>query len=110
MGGGLPTCFKQSVALLSSTPPFHSRSTILVKLHTGDQPEFQYQPGDHVGIFPANRPALVQELLERIEDPLSAGETLAVESLEAGTDGEGGADAGSLSPVGRLWVASASSR
>ncbi|KAJ6666693.1 hypothetical protein lerEdw1_020417 [Lerista edwardsae] len=84
-------CHVLSVRNLQS--PESSRSTILVKLHTGDQPELQYQPGDHVGIFPANSPELVQELLERIEDPLSACETLAVESLEAGTDGPK-----------RLWV------
>uniref|UniRef100_A0A803TQ28 Nitric oxide synthase n=1 Tax=Anolis carolinensis TaxID=28377 RepID=A0A803TQ28_ANOCA len=65
-------------------PPLHSRSTILVQLQTGDHPELRYQPGDHLGIFPANSPELVEDLLERIEDPPPPGETVTVETLEAG--------------------------
>ncbi|XP_054847151.1 nitric oxide synthase, endothelial isoform X2 [Eublepharis macularius] len=73
--------------------PESSRSTILVKLLTGDQPELQYQPGDHVGIFPANCKELVEGLLERVEDPPPASETVAVETLEVETEGPR-----------RLWV------
>ncbi|XP_044278442.1 nitric oxide synthase, endothelial isoform X2 [Varanus komodoensis] len=87
-------CHILSVKNLQS--PESSRSTILVKLQTGDQPELQYQPGDHVSIFPANRPELVEGLLERVEDPPPAEEAVAVEVLEAGTEG-----------VRRLWVPSA---
>ncbi|EMP40415.1 Nitric oxide synthase, endothelial [Chelonia mydas] len=64
------------------------RSTILVRLDTAGQPELQYLPGDHVGIFPANRPELVQELLQRVEDPPPDGEPVAVEFLEKATSGE----------------------
>uniref|UniRef100_A0A674JQL3 Nitric oxide synthase 3 n=1 Tax=Terrapene triunguis TaxID=2587831 RepID=A0A674JQL3_9SAUR len=65
-----------------------SRATILVRLDTAGQPELQYLPGDHVGIFPANRPELVQELLERVEDPPPDEEPVAVEFLETATSGE----------------------
>ncbi|XP_077160773.1 nitric oxide synthase 3 isoform X2 [Paroedura picta] len=78
-------CRVLSVQNLQS--PESSRSTILVKLLTGDQPEGQYQPGDHVGIFPANRPELVEGLLGRVEDPPPAGETIAVETLETEANG-----------------------
>ncbi|XP_067326560.1 nitric oxide synthase 3 [Anolis sagrei] len=84
-------CHVLSVKNLQS--PESSRSTILVQLQTGDHPELRYQPGDHLGIFPANSPELVQELLERIEDPPPPGETVTVETLEAGVEG-----------VKRLWV------
>nr|XP_056713755.1 nitric oxide synthase, endothelial [Euleptes europaea] len=78
-------CRVLSVQNLQS--PESSRSTILVKLLTGDQPELQYQPGDHVGIFPANRTELVEGLLERVEDPPPASETIAVETLDVESDG-----------------------
>ncbi|KAH0627743.1 hypothetical protein JD844_003884 [Phrynosoma platyrhinos] len=69
------------------------RSTILVQLRTGDQPELRYHPGDHVGIYPANSTELVDDLLQRVEDPPPPGETVAVETLEAGEEA-----------VKRLWV------
>uniref|UniRef100_A0A803SR96 Nitric oxide synthase n=1 Tax=Anolis carolinensis TaxID=28377 RepID=A0A803SR96_ANOCA len=84
-------CHVLSVKNLQS--PESSRSTILVQLQTGDHPELRYQPGDHLGIFPANSPELVEDLLERIEDPPPPGETVTVETLEAGVEG-----------VKRLWV------
>ncbi|XP_028607253.2 nitric oxide synthase 3 isoform X2 [Podarcis muralis] len=74
--------------------PESSRSTILVQLQTGDQPELSYQPGDHVGIFPANNAELVDAILQRVEDPPPANEAVTVETLEAGE-----------SPK-RLWVPS----
>ncbi|XP_061441724.1 nitric oxide synthase 3 isoform X2 [Rhineura floridana] len=85
-------CHVLSVKNLQS--PESSRSTILVKLQTGNQPELEYQPGDHVGIFPANSTELVESLLERIEDPPSANESVVVETLEAGENPK------------RLWVPS----
>uniref|UniRef100_A0A452GXI0 Nitric oxide synthase 3 n=1 Tax=Gopherus agassizii TaxID=38772 RepID=A0A452GXI0_9SAUR len=66
-----------------------SRSTLLVRLDTAGQPELQYLPGDHVGIFPANRLELVQELLERVEDPPPDEEPVAVEFLEKATSALG---------------------
>ncbi|CAM9205250.1 unnamed protein product [Bubo scandiacus] len=35
----------------------------------GGQAELRYQPGDHLGVFPANRAELVRGLLGRVEDP-----------------------------------------
>ncbi|CAM4599283.1 nitric oxide synthase 3 isoform X1 [Lepidochelys kempii] len=79
-----------------------SRSTILVRLDTAGQPELQYLPGDHVGIFPANRPELVQELLQRVEDPPPDGEPVAVELLEKATSGGHTSPKASWVPLSRL--------
>ncbi|XP_050798408.1 nitric oxide synthase, endothelial isoform X3 [Gopherus flavomarginatus] len=79
-----------------------SRSTLLVRLDTAGQPELQYLPGDHVGIFPANRPELVQELLERVEDPPPDEEPVAVEFLEKATSGGCASPKASGVPLGRL--------
>ncbi|XP_030402447.1 nitric oxide synthase, endothelial isoform X1 [Gopherus evgoodei] len=79
-----------------------SRSTLLVRLDTAGQPELQYLPGDHVGIFPANRPELVQELLERVEDPPPDEEPVAVEFLEKATSGGRASPKASGVPLGRL--------
>lgn len=59
-----------------------------MRLDTGGQEGLQYQPGDHVGICPPNRPGLVDALLSRVEDLPPPGETLAVEQLEKGSPGE----------------------
>ncbi|KAG8536519.1 hypothetical protein GDO81_026194 [Engystomops pustulosus] len=59
-----------------------SRSTILIKLNTEDQHELRYSPGDHLGIFPCNREELVQALLERVEDPPPANDTVQVETMD----------------------------
>lgn len=40
-----------------------TRSTILVEIAVND---VHYQPGDHVGIFPANRNEIVDGILERL--------------------------------------------
>uniref|UniRef100_A0A452SHD0 Nitric oxide synthase n=1 Tax=Ursus americanus TaxID=9643 RepID=A0A452SHD0_URSAM len=61
-----------------------TRATILVRLDTGGQEALQYQPGDHIGICPPNRPGLVEALLSRVEDPPPPGEPVAVEQLEKG--------------------------
>uniref|UniRef100_A0A452SK44 Nitric oxide synthase n=1 Tax=Ursus americanus TaxID=9643 RepID=A0A452SK44_URSAM len=62
-----------------------TRATILVRLDTGGQEALQYQPGDHIGICPPNRPGLVEALLSRVEDPPPPGEPVAVEQLEKGS-------------------------
>lgn len=59
-----------------------SRSTILVKLNTAGQKELCYSPGDHLGVFPCNREELVLTLLERVEDPPLANDTVLVETME----------------------------
>ncbi|XP_026549688.1 nitric oxide synthase, endothelial-like, partial [Notechis scutatus] len=83
----------QSLYAFASLPT--SRSTLLVRLQTDDQPELQYQPGDHVSIFPANRAVLVEALMQLVQDAPPAEEPVAVETLEAGTEG-----------VKRMWVPS----
>ncbi|KAJ7387220.1 hypothetical protein OS493_004192 [Desmophyllum pertusum] len=45
-----------------------SRSTISVQFKTENSTELQYKAGDHVAIFPANRPELVQALIDRLLD------------------------------------------
>ncbi|XP_069815380.1 nitric oxide synthase 3 isoform X2 [Dendropsophus ebraccatus] len=59
-----------------------SRSTILIKLNTDGQTELTYSPGDHLGVFPCNREELVQALLERVEDPPPANDTVQVEIMD----------------------------
>lgn len=64
-----------------------TRATILVRLDTGGQEGLQYQPGDHIGVCPPNRPGLVEALLSRVEDPPPSTEPVAVEQLEKGSPG-----------------------
>ncbi|KAJ1063237.1 hypothetical protein K5549_013102 [Capra hircus] len=64
-----------------------TRATILVRLDTAGQEGLQYQPGDHIGICPPNRPGLVEALLSRVEDPPPPTESVAVEQLEKGSPG-----------------------
>ncbi|KAL8578716.1 hypothetical protein ACOMHN_045704 [Nucella lapillus] len=45
-----------------------TRQTILAKLNTQDSSELQYAPGDHLGIFPANPPDLVDAILARLHN------------------------------------------
>lgn len=59
-----------------------------MRLDTGGQEALQYQPGDHIGICPPNRPGLVEALLSRVEDPPPPGEPVAVEQLEKGSPGK----------------------
>lgn len=77
-----------------------------MRLDTAGQEGLQYQPGDHIGICPPNRPGLVEALLSRVEDPPPPGEPVAVEQLEKGSPGEerGGDPPESLGTPGpRPW-------
>ena len=65
----------------------HSRSTILVQLKTDKNTDFQYKPGDHVAIFPANRPELVQALIDRLSDDVDPDLPLSIEVLHKGKQG-----------------------
>ena len=92
---------------VTSPSPHPSRATILVRLDTAGQEGLQYQPGDHIGICPPNRPGLVEALLSRVEDPPPPTESVAVEQLEKGSPGEGpsrergvGGQRGPLHPSG----------
>ncbi|XP_047417906.1 nitric oxide synthase, brain isoform X2 [Sciurus carolinensis] len=62
--------------------PKSSRSTIFVRLHTNGNQELQYQPGDHLGVFPGNHEDLVNALIERLEDAPPANQMVKVELLE----------------------------
>ncbi|XP_062038829.1 nitric oxide synthase 1 [Lepus europaeus] len=62
--------------------PKSSRSTIFVRLHTNGSQELQYQPGDHLGVFPGNHEDLVNALIERLEDAPPANQMVKVELLE----------------------------
>ncbi|XP_052024511.1 nitric oxide synthase, brain [Apodemus sylvaticus] len=62
--------------------PKSSRSTIFVRLHTNGNQELQYQPGDHLGVFPGNHEDLVNSLIERLEDAPPANHVVKVEMLE----------------------------
>lgn len=59
-----------------------------MRLDTAGQEGLQYQPGDHIGVCPPNRPGLVEALLSRVEDPPPSGEPVAVEQLEKGSPGK----------------------
>lgn len=74
---------RQSGRLCPTNPLVHcSRSTIFVRLHTNGNQELQYQPGDHLGVFPGNHEDLVNALIERLEDAPPANHVVKVEMLE----------------------------
>ncbi|XP_007936474.1 nitric oxide synthase, brain [Orycteropus afer afer] len=85
---GLSTVHKKRVSaarLLSRQnlqSPKSSRSTIFVRLHTNGNQELQYQPGDHLGVFPGNHEDLVNALIERLKDAPPANQLVKVEMLE----------------------------
>ncbi|XP_067911281.1 nitric oxide synthase, brain isoform X2 [Heterodontus francisci] len=62
--------------------PKSSRSTILLRIHTDKQEELQYQPGDHLGVFPGNHEDLVNALIDRLEDAPPVNQIIKVEFLE----------------------------
>ncbi|CAJ0941769.1 unnamed protein product [Ranitomeya imitator] len=78
--GAIAMKFSPDVGINPSNP--HSRSTIIIKLNTEGQDELRYSPGDHLGVFPCNREELVQALLERVEDPPPANDTVQVETMD----------------------------
>ncbi|KAM5273466.1 nitric oxide synthase, inducible [Ctenodactylus gundi] len=71
--------FKSQQNLQSSKS---SRTTLLVKLSCEDSRDLSYLPGEHLGVFPANRPALVQGILERVVDSPSPQHTVRLEALD----------------------------
>lgn len=73
-----PKNLHQSLHLLGSVSPV-ARSTILVEIATSDA---KYQPGDHVGIFPANRKEIVDGILERLNAVDSFDEVLQLQLLK----------------------------
>lgn len=71
---------RHAIATLSSCLHF-SRSTILVRLKKEKNSELQYKPGDHLAIFPANRPELVQGLIDRLSGDVDPDLPVVVEVL-----------------------------
>lgn len=63
--------------------PTISRQTILVKMDTNRAPELAYQPGDHVGVFPANPEPLVDTLLTKLVDAPPGDQIVQTEVLES---------------------------
>ncbi|GFR97300.1 nitric oxide synthase, partial [Elysia marginata] len=62
--------------------PESDRQTILVRLSTqGADFELAYVPGDHVGIYPANNPDLVESVLTRLHNAPQPDEIIRTEVL-----------------------------
>ncbi|XP_010640644.1 nitric oxide synthase, inducible isoform X1 [Fukomys damarensis] len=62
--------------------PKSSRTTLLVELSCEDSRGLAYLPGDHLGVFPCNQPALVRGILERVVDSLGPHHTVRLEALD----------------------------
>ncbi|XP_021093889.1 nitric oxide synthase, inducible isoform X1 [Heterocephalus glaber] len=62
--------------------PKSSRTTLLVELSCEDSRGLAYLPGEHLGVFPCNQPALVQGVLERVVDSLGAHNIMRLEALD----------------------------
>ncbi|XP_054565257.1 nitric oxide synthase, inducible [Eptesicus fuscus] len=61
--------------------PKSSRATLLVELSCEGSPGLSYQPGEHLGVFPSNQPALVQGILERVVDGPAPHQPVCLETL-----------------------------
>lgn len=60
---------------------FSSRTTLLVELSCEGSQAPNYLPGEHLGVFPCNQPALVQGILERVVDGPALHQTVRLETL-----------------------------
>ena len=59
------------------------RKTLLVELSSEEfSSDFEYNPGDHIGIFPENRKELVDKILHRLIDVPETNQPLKVEILK----------------------------
>uniref|UniRef100_A0A2K6GD75 Nitric oxide synthase n=1 Tax=Propithecus coquereli TaxID=379532 RepID=A0A2K6GD75_PROCO len=61
--------------------PKSSRTTLLVELSCEDSGGLNYLPGEHLGVFPGNQPALVQGILQRVVDGPAPHQTVRLETL-----------------------------
>ncbi|KAB1266084.1 Nitric oxide synthase; inducible [Camelus dromedarius] len=61
--------------------PKSSRTTLLVELSCEGSQGLSYLPGDHLGVFPGNQPALVQGILERVVDGPAPHQPMRLETL-----------------------------
>ncbi|XP_058416280.1 nitric oxide synthase, inducible [Diceros bicornis minor] len=62
--------------------PKSSRTTLLVELSIEASRGLSYLPGEHLGVFPGNQPALVQGILERVVDGPAPHEPVRLETLD----------------------------
>nr|CAD7461543.1 unnamed protein product [Timema tahoe] len=69
-----------------------SRSTLLLELDAGQ--EIQYQPGDHVGVFPYNRKDIVDGVLSRLTIRVDLDVPVQVQVLKANNTSNGTAYTG----------------
>lgn len=65
-----------------------SRSTILVVLGMSGSRRLNYEPGDHIGIFPQNHHKVVSTLIDRLNPSVDPDEPIYVESRRMSTSGE----------------------
>ncbi|XP_051848310.1 nitric oxide synthase, inducible isoform X1 [Antechinus flavipes] len=63
-----------------------SRATLLIKLSCEGNQNLNYIPGEHLGVFPGNQPALVQGILERIKDGPSPHQSMRLETRDENGD------------------------
>ncbi|XP_045381365.1 nitric oxide synthase, inducible [Lemur catta] len=61
--------------------PKSSRTTLLVELSSEDSGSLNYLPGEHLGVFPGNQPALVQGILQQVVDGPAPHQTVHLETL-----------------------------
>ncbi|KAI4566200.1 hypothetical protein MJG53_014877 [Ovis ammon polii x Ovis aries] len=61
--------------------PKSSRTTLLVELSCEGSQAPSYLPGEHLGVFPCNQPALVQGILERVVDGPAPHQPMRLETL-----------------------------
>ncbi|XP_014334007.2 nitric oxide synthase, inducible isoform X1 [Bos mutus] len=61
--------------------PKSSRTTLLVELSCEGSQAPSYLPGEHLGVFPCNQPALVQGILERVVDGPAPHQPVRLETL-----------------------------
>uniref|UniRef100_A0A8C4LTZ9 Nitric oxide synthase n=1 Tax=Equus asinus TaxID=9793 RepID=A0A8C4LTZ9_EQUAS len=62
--------------------PKSSRTTLLIELSSEASQGLSYLPGEHLGVFPGNQPALVQGILERVEDGPAPDQPVRLETLD----------------------------
>ena len=69
------------VASSEASFSFSSRTTLLVELSCEGSQVPSYLPGEHLGVFPCNQPALVQGILERVVDGPAPHQPVCLETL-----------------------------
>ncbi|XP_004685212.1 PREDICTED: nitric oxide synthase, inducible [Condylura cristata] len=62
--------------------PKSSRTILLVELSCESSQGLSYLPGEHLGVFPGNQPALVQGILERVVDGPAPHQPVRLETLD----------------------------